>query len=106
MFFSIIIPVFNRPDEIDELLESLSRQIYKNFEVIVVEDGSTLKCDYIIEKYKNILNIKYYYKKNEGQGFARNYGFERAAGDYFVIFDSDCIIPENYLQIVKDRLEK
>lgn len=102
--YSIIIPVYNRPDEVDELLESLTRQTYRNFEVIVVEDGSTVPCREVIEKYKYSLDIVYYLKKNEGQGFARNNGYERAKGDYFIVFDSDCLIPPDYLGCVNRSL--
>lgn len=102
--YSIIIPVYNRPDEIDELLESLTQQTYKNFEVIVVEDGSTHKCDRVIEKYVHDLDISYCLKDNAGQGFARNYGYERAKGSYFIVFDSDCILPEHYLETVNTSL--
>lgn len=105
MFFSIIIPLYNRPDEIRELLKSLLRQTYTNFEVIVVEDGSTLDSKAIIDTFDAKLAISYYYKQNEGQGFARNYGFERANGDYFIVFDSDVIVPENYLTYVKLSIE-
>ncbi|RFZ94083.1 glycosyltransferase [Mucilaginibacter conchicola] len=104
MFFSIIIPLYNRPQEIDELLDTLTRQTYKQFEVLVLEDGSVNKADEIVKKYTDRLDLRYYEKPNEGQGFTRNFGFERAKGDYFVIFDSDCLIPENYLQIVNDSL--
>jgi glycosyltransferase involved in cell wall biosynthesis len=102
--YSVIIPVYNRPDEIRELLESLVRQTYLNFEVLVIEDGSTLKCDTIVKAYEAKLDIRYYYKPNTGQGFSRNYGFERATGDYFVIFDSDCLIPEHYFATVEKYL--
>ncbi|HEY8402870.1 MAG TPA: glycosyltransferase [Cytophagaceae bacterium] len=102
--YSIIIPVYNRPEEIKELLESLTRQTYKNFEVLVIEDGSTLKCDSVVEPFKGRLEVTYYYKPNTGQGFSRNYGFNLAKGDYFIVFDSDCIIPEDYLQKVEDYL--
>lgn len=104
MFFSIIIPLYNRPQEIDELLFTLTRQSYTQFEVLVIEDGSVNDAKAVVEKYSNKLDLKYYVKANEGQGFTRNYGFERAKGDYFVIFDSDCLIPEDYLEIVKDYL--
>jgi glycosyltransferase involved in cell wall biosynthesis len=104
MFFSIIIPLYNRPQEIKELLESLTMQTYKDFEVLVIEDGSVNDAREVIELFKDRLNLRYFVKENEGQGFTRNYGFERAKGDYFVIFDSDCIIPEDYLQIVNDSL--
>jgi len=104
MFFSIIIPLYNRPQEIDELLATLVVQSYTQFEVLVIEDGSSLKAKEIVERYAGQLNIRYFYKENAGQGFARNYGFERAKGDYFIIFDSDCLIPQDYLEIVKDYL--
>jgi len=104
MFFSIIIPLYNRPQEIDELLNTLTLQTYLQFEVLVIEDGSVNDAKAIVDKYANKLDIKYFFKPNEGQGFARNYGFERAKGDYFVIFDSDCLIPEDYLEIVRDYL--
>ncbi|MHA4894821.1 glycosyltransferase family 2 protein [Pedobacter sp. PWIIR3] len=104
MFFSIIIPLYNRPQEIDELLSSLTKQTYLQFEVLVIEDGSTLDAKSVVEKYADLLDIKYFVKPNAGQGFARNYGFERAKGDFFVIFDSDCLIPEDYLEIVRNYL--
>lgn len=105
--FSIIIPVYNRPQEIDELLASLTRQTdVKNFEVIIVEDGSTEKSDKIILKYKKILNINYFFKNNSGAGASRNFGMQKATGNYFIIFDSDCIIPSHYLKEVADALDK
>ncbi len=104
--FSVIIPVYNRPDELKELLESLKYQIFKNFEVIVVEDGSTLKSDKIVEDYQGDLDIKYFFKPNSGPGQSRNYGSERAEGDYHIFFDSDCIIPEKYFEIVNKRLSE
>lgn len=100
LFYSVIIPVYNRPTEIDELLESLTYQTNKNFEVLVVDDGSVKSCENICAKYVNSLQIRYFFKENEGQGFTRNYGFERAKGDYFIVFDSDCIIPADYLEVV------
>jgi len=104
MFFSIIIPLYNRPQEIDELLNTLTQQTYLQFEVLVIEDGSREDAKAIVESYADRLDVKYFFKKNEGQGFARNFGFEHAKGDYFVIFDSDCLIPANYLEIVKNYL--
>ncbi|MFC3559543.1 glycosyltransferase [Pedobacter jamesrossensis] len=104
MFFSIIIPLYNRPQEINELLFTLTKQTYLQFEVLVIEDGSKNDAKAIVESYANKLDVKYYFKENAGQGFARNFGFERAKGDYFVIFDSDCLIPSNYLEIVKNYL--
>ncbi|MFI0426783.1 MAG: glycosyltransferase [Flavobacterium sp.] len=107
MYFSFIIPVYNRPDEIDELLESLSKlKTELVFEVVVVEDGSTISCEHIIEKYNSLLSISYYFKKNSGPGDSRNYGMRIAKGDYFIILDSDCIIPEDYLEQVTKSLEK
>jgi glycosyltransferase involved in cell wall biosynthesis len=103
-FYSIIIPVYDRPNEINELLNSLVIQSYKNFEVIVIEDGSTVKADKIIPKFQNQLSIRYFWKENSGQGFTRNFGYEHAKGDYFLVFDSDCIIPPDYLQIVENYL--
>lgn len=102
--YSVITPVYNRPDEVRELLESLTKQTYKNFEVIIVEDGSTLKCEEVCRSFEKRLDIKYFYKPNSGQGFSRNYGFERATGDYFVQLDSDAIIPERYFEIVDNYL--
>src|SRR5690606_5427719 len=105
MFFSIIIPLYNRPQEINELLDSLTRQDYRNFEVLIIEDGSKLQAEEIVKSYQDRLPVRYYYKENGGQGFARNYGFERAKGDYFIIFDSDILLPANYLKIVNQYLE-
>jgi len=104
MFFSIIIPLYNRPQEIKELLETLALQTYKQFEVLVIEDGSTDDAEEVVKSFSNQLDIRYFVKPNSGQGFSRNFGFERAKGDYFVIFDSDCLIPKNYLQAVNDSL--
>jgi glycosyltransferase involved in cell wall biosynthesis len=104
MFFSIIIPLYNRPQEINELLQTLTTQTYTQFEVLVIEDGSMHDAKAIVASFANKLDISYYQKPNEGQGFARNYGFARAKGDYFIVFDSDCLIPENYLDTVKNYL--
>lgn len=104
MFFSIIIPLYNRPQEIKELLESLTLQTYKAFEVLVIEDGSVKDAAEVVKSFTDQLDVKYFVKPNEGQGFARNYAFQKAQGEYFIIFDSDCIIPPDYLQIVNDSL--
>jgi len=106
MKYSIIVPVFNRPDEIDELLQSLTCQTLKDFEVIVVEDGSQVDCKNVIEKYSNQLEIKYFYKQNTGPGQSRNYGVERAQGEYVIIIDSDAVAPEGYLQAIDDELRR
>ncbi|MDX1639119.1 MAG: glycosyltransferase [Balneolaceae bacterium] len=100
MRYSIIIPVYNRPSEVDELLESLTDQDYTDFEVLIIEDGSEERCEDVVDRYRDQLEIRYYYKENSGQGFSRNYGFERASGDYFIVFDSDCLIPSHYLETV------
>lgn len=102
--YSIIIPVYNRPDEVEELLGSLARQTRKGaFEIIIVEDGSTVPCRPQAEKYiAQGLPLTYYYKENEGRSIARNYGMERAKGDYFIFFDSDCVIPADFFE----KLEK
>jgi len=110
MKYSVITPVYNRPEEVRELLESLSKQTvataaFKNFEVIIIEDGSTLKCDKVCAAFQHKLDLKYFFKPNSGQGFSRNYGFERATGDYFVQMDSDAIIPEKYFEIVDNSLK-
>ncbi|MBQ6658384.1 MAG: glycosyltransferase [Prevotella sp.] len=106
MKYSIIVPVFNRPDEVDELLESLSNQTRKDFEVIIVEDGSVKNCKDVCDKYADILVLHYYAKENSGPGQSRNYGAERASGDYLLILDSDVVLPENYLQAVEDTLRE
>ena len=105
MRFSIIIPIYNRPQEADELLDSLCRQTFKDFEVVVVEDGSTEKCEDICQKYTNRLSLNYYYKPNSGPGPSRNYGAERSQGEYLIILDSDVIVPESYLETIQKELE-
>jgi len=106
MHFSFIIPVYNRPDEIDELLESLSKLKTETlFEVVIVEDGSTISCEKIVEKYNSKLAISYFFKENSGPGASRNFGMKQAKGDYFIILDSDCIIPEGYLEQVETSLQ-
>jgi len=104
MFYSVIIPLYNRPQEIKELLETLTHQTYRNFEVMVIEDGSVKDAADIVKSFSDQLNIRYFVKENEGQGFTRNYAFARAKGDYFIIFDSDCLIPPDYLENVEKRL--
>ena len=104
MRYSIIIPVYNRPDEVGELLQSLVEQQFKDFEVVVVEDGSIIDCKSVVDKYKPLLNIKYYQKANSGPGQTRNYGALRSTGDYLIILDSDCILPPRYLQAIEDEL--
>lgn len=104
MQFSIIIPVFNRPNELHELLLSLCKQTYKHFEVVIVEDGSSIKSDKEVSKYRDRLSINYFEKANSGPGLSRNAGAKQAQYDWLVFFDSDCIIPENYFENVKSYL--
>ena len=100
MKYSIIVPVFNRPDEVDELLESLCSQTLKDFEVVIVEDGSQIPCKDVCDKYANILDLHYYFKPNSGPGQSRNYGVERAQGEWIIVLDSDVVLPEGYLENV------
>ena len=106
MKYSFIIPVYNRPDEVDELLGSLTRQTIRDFEVVVVEDGSSVPCKDVVDKYADRLTIHYYNKANSGPGQTRNYGVERANGEYMLILDSDCILPEKYLEMVEADLQR
>jgi glycosyltransferase involved in cell wall biosynthesis len=106
MYFSFIVPVYNRPDEIEELLESLTKFTSNiPFEVVIIEDGSTIPCHNIIEKFSQLLTISYFFKPNSGPGDSRNFGMQNAKGDYFIILDSDCIIPSDYLTYVQKSLE-
>ena len=106
MKYSIVVPVYNRPDEVDELLESLSSQTFKDFEVVIVEDGSKITCKDVCEKYANILDLHYYYKENSGPGQSRNYGVERARGEYVLIVDSDAVAPHGFMQAIDDELQR
>ena len=111
--FSFIIPVYNRPQEIEELLDSLFAQTFSQpFEIVVVEDGSTLTSEEVIDVYRGRLNnrphisLTYFKKENTGPGSSRNYGMQRAQGNYFIILDSDCILPDDYLKTVSDSLSR
>ena len=106
MRYSIIVPVYNRPDEVDELLQSLCEQTVKDFEVLIVEDGSVKPCKDVCDKYASILDLHYYAKENSGPGQSRNYGTERANGEYVIILDSDVVLPAGYLQAVEDELKQ
>lgn len=106
MKYSIIVPVFNRPDEVDELLESLVNQEEKDFEVIIVEDGSQIPCEDVCHKYADQLTLRYFMKSNSGPGQSRNYGAERAEGEYLLILDSDVVLPNGYLKAVNDELDR
>ncbi len=104
MKYSFIVPVYNRPDEVDELLESLCRQQYKDFEAVIVEDGSSVPCKAVVETYEKRLDVRYYNKPNSGPGQTRNYGVGRARGEYVLILDSDVVVPEGYLAAVDAEL--
>lgn len=106
MKYSIIVPVFNRPDEVDELLQSLVGQTLKDFEVVIVEDGSQKPCKDVCDKYAGRLDVKYFLKNNSGPGQSRNYGAERAKGEYLIVLDSDVVLPEGYLKAVDDDLRR
>ncbi|HRG10147.1 MAG TPA: glycosyltransferase [Cyclobacteriaceae bacterium] len=103
--YSVIVPVYNRPHEVQELLQSLTQQSYKNFEVLLVEDGSTQTSREVYEQYATSLSITYFFKPNSGPGPSRNFCFERARGEYFVVFDSDCVIPETYFEAVEKFMQ-
>lgn len=108
--YSVVIPVFNRPDEVRDLLESLLAQTRKDFEVIIIEDGSSVSCEHVVQGYADKIPIRYFFRSNSGPGPARNFGFTQARGDYFVIFDSDCILPPAYFEavdgaLVRERLD-
>ena len=104
--FSVIIPVYNRPQEVKELLLSLSAQRYKDFEVLIVEDGSTIRCDDVVDRFREQLNVHYFFKPNSGPGPSRNFGYAHARGDYFVVFDSDCILPPTYFEAVQRKMKE
>ncbi|MDR2915620.1 MAG: glycosyltransferase [Tannerella sp.] len=106
MLFSIIVPIYNRPDEAFELLESLSIQTFTDFELVLIEDGSSKPCADEVEKFRSKININYILKENSGRSDTRNVGMKKAKGDYFIFFDSDCIIPPHYLETVNKLLKE
>ena len=93
--FSVVIPIYNRPDELLELLDTLTKQTRKPDEIIIIEDGSTISSEEVVQSFKSALPIQYFYQENTGQGFARNAGYSKATGDYLFVFDSDCLLPKN-----------
>ena len=101
MKYSVIIPVYNRPDEVSELLASIAAQKFGDFEVLVVDDGSSVKCEDIVNQYEGKLDIKYLYKENGGPAMARNYAAQRAEGEYLLILDSDTVVPEGYFEAIE-----
>ncbi len=104
MRYSVVVPVYNRPSEVRDLLESLTRQTFADFEVIIVEDGSEQRCDTVVESFRDKLQVTYIYKENSGPGPSRNAGMSGASGNFLVLFDSDCIAPEHYLGTVEEYL--
>lgn len=106
MKYSLIIPVYNRPDEVDELLESLCHQTHKDFEVLVIEDGSQNKCEEVVQRYLSSLDVRYFYKENSGPSPSRNYGAERSRGEFLLILDSDCVLPPGYIQAIDKELAR
>ena len=105
MLYSIIVPVYNRPGEVKELLESLSAQTVKPFELLIIEDGSKERCDHLLDHYRSFFTINYYYKPNSGRSDTRNYGMERANGDYLLFFDSDVILPPFYFEKLEEAMK-
>ena len=103
---SLIIPVYNRPNEVEELLDSLTRQSETNFEVVIVEDGSKDTCQHVVEAFKDKLDVSYSYIPNGGPGNARNYGAKQSKGDYLIVLDSDCILPPDYIKSVNKELKE
>lgn len=103
--YSIVVPVYNRPDEVAELLDSLTKQSYRNYEIILVEDGSSVPCEAVVKAYEDRLPVHYYTKPNSGPGQTRNYGAERAKGEYLLIWDSDILIPEGYFETIENFLK-
>jgi GT2 family glycosyltransferase len=103
--YSIIVPIYDRPDEMAELLESLTLQTFKDFEVLIVEDQSPHKCEEVVESFKDRLDLRYFYIPGTDRSFRRNYGMEQARGDIFILFDSDCVIPASYLDAVEAGLQ-
>lgn len=106
MKYSVIVPVFNRPDEVDELLQSLTEQSFRDFEVILVEDGSQIPCLEVANRYASRLDLHYYAKPNSGPGFSRNFGAERSSGEYLIVLDSDVVLPPSYFDAVEAELRR
>ena len=104
MKYSVIVPVYNRPDEVKELLESLAAQSFRDFEVVIVEDGSKVPCDSVVSSFSDSLEIRYFTKENSGPGQTRNYGAERASGEFLIILDSDVIVPPGYFAAIEKEL--
>jgi len=104
--YSIIVPIYNRPDEMAELLESLTFQTFKDFEVLILEDNSPRKSDQVAKDFESQLDVHYFFIPGTDRSYRRNYGMKQAKGDYFILFDSDCVIPSGYLQAVEEALKE
>lgn len=102
--YSVVVPIYNRPDEIAELLESLTKQTFTDFEVLILEDDSPNKCDQVCQAFQDRLDVRYYFIPKTDRSFRRNYGMEQARGDYFILFDSDCVLPSGYFEAVENAL--
>lgn len=103
--FSFVVPVYNRPEELERLLHSISQLDYTDdFEVVIIEDGSSILCEDVCLRFRESVDINYYFKANSGPGDSRNYGMKRAKGNYFIVLDSDCILPKHYLKTVNEQL--
>ncbi|MCM4161059.1 glycosyl transferase family 2 [Antarcticibacterium sp. W02-3] len=99
--YSFVVPVYNRPGEIRDLLQSMAALKFgRDYEVVIVEDGSSLPCREVLRDFESLINISYYFKPNSGPGRSRNFGMRKAAGNYFIILDSDVLLPPHYLQEV------
>ena len=104
MRYSVIVPVYNRPEEVKELLESLCAQTVRDFEVVLVEDGSSIPCSDVADAFRNRLDINYFTKENSGPGQTRNFGASHASGDYLIILDSDVMVPPGYFEAIETEL--
>jgi len=104
-FYSFIVPVYNRPGELSELLETLAAQTYTGFEVVIIEDGSSIRSDNLVEEYSACLQIQYLDLPRSGPSLARNAGTRAAKGDYFIYVDSDCLLPAGYLNKINQSLD-
>jgi glycosyltransferase involved in cell wall biosynthesis len=103
--YSVIVPVYNRPEEMSELLESLTLQTFKDFEVLIIEDNSSRKSDRVAEAYTDKLNVRYFFIPGTDRSYRRNFGMQQAKGDYFILYDSDCVIPPGYFEAVEAELK-
>jgi glycosyltransferase involved in cell wall biosynthesis len=103
--YSVVVPIYNRPEEMAELLESLTLQTFTDFEVLILEDNSPNKCDVVAESYKDRLDVRYFFVPGTDRSYRRNFGMEQAKGEYFILFDSDCVLPPGYFAAVESSLK-